>query len=159
MIEKIASTATTVAAIGCGVTAGVLLAFSVSVIPALRRQPPSAAIASMQQMNIDIVSPVFMTFFLGSAAAASTAAVAALWSGRDDRALVTLGAGLFVVGCFVVTIVVNVPLNDALAVVDPGSSASVPVWQDYLTQWTRWNHARTVAAITAAAVLTVASRR
>nr|WP_296773354.1 anthrone oxygenase family protein [Rhodococcus sp. (in: high G+C Gram-positive bacteria)] len=159
MIERIASIATTVSTVGCGVTAGVLLAFSVSVMPALRRQPPSTAITSMQQMNIDIVSPVFMTFFLGSAVAATIAAVASIWSGHDAKISIALGAALFVVGCVAVTIAVNVPMNDALAAVDPDSSSGARVWADYLTKWTRWNNARTVAAVAATAVLAMASRR
>lgn len=159
MIERIASIATTVSIVGCGVTAGVLLAFSVSVMPALRHQPPSTAIASMQQMNVDIVSPVFMMFFLGSAAAATVAAAASIRSGHDAKLLIALGAALFVIGCVGVTIAVNVPMNDALAAVDPGSSSGAQLWSDYLTKWTRWNNARTVAAVAATTVLTVASRR
>ncbi|MDJ0393165.1 DUF1772 domain-containing protein [Rhodococcus sp. G-MC3] len=159
MIARTAFIATTVSTIGCGVTAGVLLAFSVSVMPALRRQPAGAAIASMQQMNIDIVSPAFMTIFLGSAATVTLAAVTSLWSGQDTRILVTVGAVLFVVGCVAVTIAINVPMNDALAAVDPDSASGAQVWADYMERWTRWNHARTVAAIAATAAMAVASRR
>ncbi|WP_089249187.1 anthrone oxygenase family protein [Rhodococcoides kyotonense] len=159
MIERLAAVSTTVAAIGCGITAGVLLAFSVSVMPALRSQPPASAASSMQQMNVAIVSPVFMTVFLGSAAAATVAAVTTWMSHGDAAITVTVGAALFVIGCFLVTIVVNVPLNDALAVADPQTDGGLETWSTYLTRWTRWNHARTVAAIAACAALTVAVRR
>ncbi|NIL74575.1 MULTISPECIES: anthrone oxygenase family protein [unclassified Rhodococcus (in: high G+C Gram-positive bacteria)] len=160
MIERIASVSTTIAAVGCGITAGVLLAFSVSVIPALRSQPQDAAVSSMQQMNVEIVSPVFMTVFFGSAAAAVVAVMTSWMSpSAGNRILVTTGAALFVIGCVVVTSAINVPMNDALAAADPHSAAGLRTWSDYLTRWTRWNDARTVTAIAACAALTVAAHR
>ncbi|OZE95778.1 MULTISPECIES: anthrone oxygenase family protein [Nocardiaceae] len=158
MIDVLASTATTTAAVGCGLTAGVLMAFSVSVMPALATRPAAEAAATMQQINIAIVSPLFLTVFLGAAAAAVTAAVASVASGGDSRTLVVAGAVVYVVGCVAMTIAINVPLNDSLAAVDPSSSQGAAVWADYLTRWTRWNHARTAAAALACAVLTVAAR-
>jgi uncharacterized membrane protein len=44
-----------------------------------------------------------------------------------------------------------VPRNDALAAVAP--------WSRYLDEWTMWNHVRTVAALAAAAALTMAVMR
>jgi uncharacterized membrane protein len=55
-----------------------------------------------------------------------------------------------------VTIVFNVPLNDALAKVNPDSTDGANLWASYLTNWTVWNHIRTAAALTAAASLTIA---
>ncbi|WP_052067997.1 anthrone oxygenase family protein [Rhodococcoides fascians] len=160
MLEKVASIATTTSAVGCGLTAGVLLAFSVGVMPALRTRPAADAAATMQQINNVIVSPVFLTVFLGAAAAAAAvaAAVTSLASGGDSGTLVVAGAVVYVVGCVAVTVAINVPLNDSLASVDPSSSHGASVWADYLTRWTRWNHARTAAATLACAVLTAAAR-
>jgi uncharacterized membrane protein len=45
--------------------------------------------------------------------------------------------------------VFNVPLNNALAAVDPASSEGAAVWADYLRTWTNWNHVRTLAALAA----------
>jgi uncharacterized membrane protein len=71
---------------------------------------------------------------------------------------VVVGAGigslLYVIGTFLVTMVCNVPLNDALAVADPTSGDGARLWAGYLTNWTFWNHVRTVAALAAAALLT-----
>jgi uncharacterized protein (TIGR02246 family) len=55
-----------------------------------------------------------------------------------------------------VTIACNVPLNDALAAVDPSSADAGRVWTNYLKNWTTWNHVRTIAALAAAASFTVA---
>jgi uncharacterized membrane protein len=52
--------------------------------------------------------------------------------------------------------VFNVPLNDALAKVEPSSAEGASLWTRYLTDWTIWNHVRTVAALAAATLLTIA---
>jgi uncharacterized membrane protein len=44
-----------------------------------------------------------------------------------------------------------VPLNDALAKIDPAAPESTRVWADYVARWTVWNHVRTVAALAALA--------
>ena len=54
-----------------------------------------------------------------------------------------------------VTIAGNVPLNDALAAVSPGSAEGATLWAKYLTDWTLWNHVRTLAAFVASALFTL----
>lgn len=54
------------------------------------------------------------------------------------------------------TIVANVPLNQALAAVEPASADGAHLWARYLSRWTAWNHVRTVAALSGAALLTLA---
>jgi uncharacterized membrane protein len=63
---------------------------------------------------------------------------------------------LYFVGCFLVTILGNVPLNDALAKLAAADPMSEDVWRRYLVQWTRWNHVRTVASFTAALAFALA---
>jgi uncharacterized membrane protein len=50
-----------------------------------------------------------------------------------------------------VTIVFNVPLNNALAVVDRDAGDAGWIWARYRRQWLAWNHVRTVAGILAGA--------
>ncbi|MCZ4275481.1 anthrone oxygenase family protein [Rhodococcoides yunnanense] len=157
MIDRATSVATTVAAVGCGSIAGVLLAFSISVMPALSSRSAPDAITTMQRINVAIVSPMFLTLFLGAAVAASTAAVGALISASGSPVLIVAGALLYVIGCVLVTVAINVPLNDALAAVDPSSRAGADVWSNYLVRWTRWNHVRTGAAFAACVLFTIAS--
>jgi uncharacterized membrane protein len=54
-----------------------------------------------------------------------------------------------------VTIAGNIPLNDALAVVNPDSAEGATLWAKYLTDWTFWNHIRTAAAVLAAVLFTL----
>jgi uncharacterized membrane protein len=53
------------------------------------------------------------------------------------------------VGTFGVTVVANVPRNDALAALDADSAGAVAAWTRYLAEWTAWNHVRTPAALAA----------
>jgi hypothetical protein len=62
-----------------------------------------------------------------------------------------IGGLLYLIGTILVTIACNVPLNDALAAVDPLSADAGPVWTNYLKTWTAWNHVRTITALAAAA--------
>jgi uncharacterized membrane protein len=49
----------------------------------------------------------------------------------------------------------NVPLNDALAAVDPASAEGARLWAGYFTRWTAWNHVRYAATLAGAASLTM----
>ena len=66
------------------------------------------------------------------------------------------GGVLYVLGMFVVTMTFNVPLNNALAAADPASQEAASLWARYLTDWTFWNHVRTVASTLACALFIAA---
>ena len=57
---------------------------------------------------------------------------------------------------FVVTMLFNVPLNNALQTVDAASADAATTWARYLREWTIWNHVRTVASTAACASFIVA---
>jgi uncharacterized membrane protein len=145
------------AALGCGLNAGVFFAFSTFVMNALGRLPPPQGIAAMQSINVTAVSPAFMTALFGTAAACLYLAISSVvrWH-QPGAAYLLVGSLLYLVGTVLVTIVFNVPLNDALAAVKPDSPEGARLWTTYLATWTAWNHVRTVAALAAAASLTIA---
>ena len=148
---------TIVSALGCGLNGGVFFAFSTFVMKGLGRLPPAHGIAGMQSINVTAVSPAFMLLFLGTAALCLVLALATLWSGAARAAagsnLVLAGCLLYFVGTFVVTIVFNVPRNDALARISADSAEGTVLWADYLRTWTAWNHVRTLTSTAAAASL------
>ncbi len=144
-------------ALGCGLIAGVFFAFSTFVMSALARLQPAQGIAAMQSINITVINPLFMAAFLGTAAACILLAVSSLlrWH-QPDAAYLLIGSLLYLVGTLGVTIVFNVPLNEALARVEPDSTDGATLWASYLANWTNWNHIRAAAALAAAASLTIA---
>jgi uncharacterized membrane protein len=144
------------AAVGSALSAGIFFAFSTFVMQALGRQAPASGIAAMQAINITVINPWFMAAFFGPAIVGAVLAIAALKQWHQPGALYWLvGALFYIVGTIGVTIVGNIPLNDALAVVNPSSAEGARLWTRYLTDWTVWNHVRTAAAFIAAALFTL----
>ncbi len=157
MFNSNPATITFTAAIGSGLIAGVFFAFSTFVMSALAKLQPPQGIAAMQFIIITVINPWFMTAFLGTAVACLFLAVFALLKWHQPSAVYLLvGSLLYLVGTLGVTMVYNVPLNDALAIVKPDSAESASLWAKYLTNWTMWNHVRTLAALAAAVLLTIA---
>jgi uncharacterized membrane protein len=148
------------AALGCALVAGVFFAFSNFVMKALARIHPSSGVAAMQSINVTVLNPGFLGLFLGTAAICLALLVAALliWPGTG-AAILLIGSSVYLVGSFMVTAAFNVPRNKALARVDGSSPESLAHWRAYVSGWTRWNHVRTIAALAAAAALTIALTR
>ena len=140
-----------------GLVAGAFFAFSTFVMNALARIQPAQGIAAMQSINVAVINPICAVVFLGTAAACVFLAVSSLLRLREPGAVYLLvGSLLYLVGAVLVTIVFNVPRNDALAAVAPTSAEGAGLWVDYIASWTAWNHVRTAAALAAAAAFTVA---
>ncbi|HEY9852054.1 MAG TPA: anthrone oxygenase family protein [Leptolyngbyaceae cyanobacterium] len=143
-------------AIGCGLVAGVFFAFSTFVMNALSRLQPKEGIAAMQSINITAINPLFMIALFGTAATCLFLTVFSLLKWQQPGAVYSLvGSLLYLIGTILVTIAFNVPLNDALAHVKPESIEGAKLWAKYLTDWTFWNHVRTLAALVAAVLLTL----
>jgi uncharacterized membrane protein len=148
---------TFVSAIGSAVVAGIFFAFSTFIMRALARLPPVQGVAAMQAINVDVLNRWFFAAFFGTAACCLVLAISCFFRWQKPGAVYLLIGGLlYLVGTILVTILFNVPLNDALAEVDPASAGAGPIWANYLKTWTVWNHVRTIAAVAAAASLTVA---
>lgn len=144
-----------VAAIVSGIVGGIFYAFSSFVMPALSRIPAPEGIRAMQRINIDVFHWSFMGLFFGMPALCLGIAIASAWKvwGSGTPFALT-GALVYLLGCFFVTVVGNVPRNNALAQVEASEEAAEGVWHDYLRVWTRWNTLRTVACIVAAVAFT-----
>jgi uncharacterized membrane protein len=138
------------AAVGCGLIAGVFFAFSTFVMRALNRLPPRERVAATQAINVVVINPMFLGVFLGSVVMCAAAGAGAVvrWE-RPAAAYVLAGAVLYVVGTFLVTIACNVPLNNQLAAVTADDPMAADLWRRYVRHWTTWNHVRTAMAAAA----------
>ena len=140
-----------VSALGCGLIAGAFFAFSSFVMKALSRLPASEGMAAMQSINVVVLNPVFLGVFVGTAALCAAGLVVSFLRWHEPGAGYLLaGSLLYVAGTFLVTMMLNVPLNNALAAVAPAAAGAQELWADYLVRWTAWNHVRTVASLAAA---------
>ena len=159
MIDNAIFYATFAAAVGSGLVAGIFYAFSSFVMGALGRVPAAHGIEAMQAINIVVINRSFMLAFFGTAILCLALLVAAYlrWSDGGGK-LLLLGSLLYLVGTIGVTIVCNVPLNNALAAAKPYTAGAATLWAHYLDRWTMWNTVRTVAP-TASMILFIAASR
>jgi uncharacterized membrane protein len=138
---------TVLAVLGTGLVAGVFCGFSTFVMRGLAALPPAQGVAAMNAINVTAVTSAFMFVFVGSAVLCAVLAVVTfvLWPG-DGRVELLLGSALYLFGSFGVTMVANVPRNDALLELDPGTPEAAAYWPSYVREWTFWNHVRMVAS-------------
>lgn len=157
MLDEFRWLLTLLSALGCGVMAGFFGAFSCCVMQSLGRIPPVQGLAAMQAINVVVLNPWFLAVFLGTGMACALEVVTAVLRWHTPGTVLVLGGSLlYLLGTLGVTMVCNVPMNNALEALTPADSQSVPYWTHYLATWTAWNHVRTVAALLAAVCLTLA---
>jgi len=134
-----------------GLAAGVFFAFSTFVMGGLRRAPDEHAGPAMVGINEDAVRPPFMSVFGGALVVPAVAGVVGLFGGDDGAWWFVAAAVIYLVGGFIVTAAVNVPLNNRLL----GAERPAAEWPRYAPPWVRWNHVRTVASTGATALCAV----
>ena len=84
----------------------------------------------MQSVNVLAVNSWFLAAFLGTAALCVVTMVAAAVQLHEPFALFLLLGGLaYLVGCFLVTVVFNVPMNNALAALPVAGPTERPAGQ------------------------------
>ena len=150
---------TVLAILATALNAGLFFIFSVCIMAALARLTPAEGVAAMNAINVVIQNPWFFLAFFGAAALSLALAVLGFLQGGAGGLLAAAGGIVFLVAVIGVTVVVNVPLNEALAAAPGGSAEQVALWQRYLDVWTLWNHVRTVGSIVAVALFALAFRQ
>ena len=141
-----------------GLIGGIFFAFSSFVMKARLSAyfRPDRGIAAMQAINVAVLNRRFLAPFFGTAACV-VLVLSSLSVWRDPAALFRLlGSGFYLIGTMLVTIVRNVPQNDALARADPESATGEKQWARYVPTWTRWNTVRSIASLAASGALAVA---
>lgn len=123
-----------------GVTAGIYIAFLVAFMPALHGQPDEVYARVMNRLNVVIVNPVFLAFFLG---APLLTLILLRWQPNP----LTITAACLAVAAVVITFAANLPLNDALAA---GGSVSA-----FEKPWLIFHTLRTLAATGAFVLLSL----
>jgi uncharacterized membrane protein len=140
------------ATIAMGMMAGVFALYAHTIMPGLEKTDDRTFVGAFQQTDRAIINPWFMATFLG--ALVLTAVAAVLHLREDERSVLPWIAVALVlyVAVFVVTIAVNVPLNDELkAAGDPDRIADLAAVREQFdeSKWARWNLARAVATTAA----------
>ena len=130
-----------------GLVAGVFYAYSVSVDLGLAAQSDASYVATMQEINERIQNPLFFASFFGAVLFLLAALVLHLPRLRSGCfLLISLACLLYIGGGFLLTALINVPMNDQLAAVDPDAPARVlsQARDAYEGPWDFWNRIRTI---------------
>jgi uncharacterized membrane protein len=157
MMDGFVVMVTLVAALGCGVVAGVFFAFSAFVMKALGGLPAERAVDAMQKINAAAPTLAFMVVLFGTALACGVLVLWALFAGGGpSTGYLLVGGSLYLVFAIGLTVFYHVPRNRALDGVEPGAAEAESRWSGYLAGWTAWNHLRFVGALAASASLVIA---
>lgn len=131
-----------------GAIFGFFYAWLCSVMWGLDTADPRVAVAAMQAMNGSVQNAVFAPAFFGTPAVLALAAVFAMRVGRAAGMVLGLAAAVYAGAALLVTLQVNVPMNQVLAAtpVPEDIEAARAVWQGYSPRWQEFNLIRTVAS-------------
>lgn len=145
------------AVLAYALVAGVFLAFSDFIMRSLAITGGSGGVEAMQAINREVFRWIFMTLFLGMAAGSVAISVYAWVTFQGPASSLILSAALiYLVFCFGVTVVFNVPMNEALSGMQSTTEATRDYWlQTYVPRWTFWNSIRTGASFLSAALLLI----
>ena len=138
-----------VSLLSIGAIFGFFYAWVCSTMWGLDATDPRLAIAAMQAMNASVQNPIFFpAFFLTPAILAATSCIATKQNRKRSAVLFAASAALYVAGPFLITVTVNVPMNQTLAevVVPTDSETARNVWQTYSNTWQFWNTLRTLVS-------------
>jgi len=132
----------------CGALFGFFYAWVCSTMWGLDAADPRVAIAAMQAMNASVRNAVFAPAFFGTPLVLAVTTIL-LFFNHERPAAAWFGAATLVVGLLgvVLTMAVNVPMNEALALltVPDDIAAAQQIWADYSGDWQFWNQMRTIA--------------
>jgi uncharacterized membrane protein len=137
-----------------GLVAGVFALYAHTIMPGLKKTDDRTFVTAFQSLDRAIINPWFMAGgFLGALVFTLAAAVAHL--GQDALPWIVAALVLYAIA-FVITIAVNVPLNDALkAAGDPDRIADLAAVRERFDEarWAAFNLVRVVTSTTAFACL------
>ena len=142
------------ATITMGLAAGVFALYAHTVMPGLANTDDRTFVTAFQSMDRAIINPWFMAGgFLGALAFTLAAAVTNL--GRPALPWILAALALYLIA-FVITIAVNVPLNDAIkAAGNPDRITDFAAVRErfHEARWVTWNLVRVVTSAGAFACL------
>ena len=132
-----------------GLMAGVFGLYAHAIMPGLGKTDARTFVGAFQAIDRAIINPLFMATLFG--AVVLTVAAAALHLG-DAAAPWIIAALVLYAGVVVITLAVNVPLNDAIkAAGDPDRISDLAAVREHFDEdrWAGWNVVRAVASTAA----------
>ncbi len=131
-----------------GAIFGFFYAWVCSTMWGLDAAPPRVAVEAMQAMNASVRNAVFApAFFATPLVLAITAGLAFAAQNRIAAISFAAAALVYLFGGLILTMMVNVPMNEALALEAPATDAeAAEIWAAYSPRWQLFNQLRTIAS-------------
>ena len=130
-----------------GFVAGAFALYAHAIMPGLRSTDDHTFVTAFQSIDRAIINPWFMaTAFVGALILTAAAVLTSL--GRAALPWVAVALGLYLIA-FVITVAVNVPLNDAIkAAGNPDHIRDLAGVRErfHETRWAAWNLVRVVTS-------------
>ncbi|TDT77448.1 putative membrane protein [Litoreibacter halocynthiae] len=148
-MQQSAKSFAVISTVFAGAIFGFFYAWVCSTMWGLDTLDPRTAISAMNAMNGSVRNAVFAPAFFGTPVVLALTALALKLAGKGSASLwFGVAATVSLVFGTLLTMAVNVPMNEALALVDiPDDRAAAQViWEGYSPKWQFWNQARTVAS-------------
>lgn len=145
----------------CSLVAGFLFAFAVVIMPGIGNLGDREFVRAFQEIDgvIQRGQPLFGLVWLGSAVALVAGLVLGVGQLAGlERILLVTAAVMYLLGVQAPTLMVNVPLNNAiqsLKIAEAGEAALRSARETFEARWNFWNAIRTVMATLAVAALLV----
>lgn len=137
----------------CALVAGFLFSFAVVIMPGIQRLGDAEFVRAFQAMDgiIQNNQPLFILVWFGSILSVLVAAVSGFFflEGGGDRLLVIAAAAAYLLAVQLPTVLINVPLNNALQSVDTHAMDETGIKaarERFESRWNLWNIIRTVMA-------------
>ena len=137
-----------------GAMTGVFGIYANAIMPGLRAADDRTFVGAFQAIDRAIINPLFMFTFLG--ALVCTAVAAGLQLGERSVLVWIAAAFALYLAIVVITLAVNVPLNDALkSAGDPDRITDLATVRDRFDEarWVAWNIVRAILSAVAFACL------
>jgi uncharacterized membrane protein len=141
-------------ALAAALMAGLFFAYSNSVTPALGKLADAVYLSAMQSINRTIQNPLFFIVFFGALILFPVSAYLHYGTGRFPFMLAA--AIVYIGGVFAVTVLGNIPLNEALDKFDIASATPDTIKAQRIKfemPWNRLNTIRTISSVLALLLL------
>lgn len=156
ILDHLTVIATVAAIVLSGTMAGLFFVFSTSVMSGMKLLPEKEGMHAMIIFNRTILNPLFLTLFVGSAAAGVISLLGVL-TGRGEPATIPAVVGnlAYLLGGFGLTIGYHVPRNNRLDALSADNPEDRRYWPQYQREWNRMNYVRAAFSALAASLLAI----
>jgi uncharacterized membrane protein len=153
MLKILQGIALVAATMTMGLMAGVFAIYANAIMPGLRKSDDRTFVAAFQSMDRAIINPMFMLWFFGALVLAGAAA--ALTAGEGSVLPWIVAAFVLYLVVVVITVVVNVPLNDAIKAAGDPDAIDLPAVREHFDEarWVAWNVVRAILSTAALGAL------